>query len=34
MWQDLIEAFEIETPMIKHRQEPDNSNVGAKGWYA
>ncbi|PVH86188.1 Nse4-domain-containing protein [Cadophora sp. DSE1049] len=34
MWQDLIDAFEIQKPMIKHRQEPDNSNVGAKGWYA
>ncbi|XMA19001.1 hypothetical protein WAI453_011792 [Rhynchosporium graminicola] len=33
-WEELIDAFEIETPMIKHRKEIEHSNIGAKGWYA
>ncbi|KAF7865181.1 hypothetical protein EAF04_006158 [Stromatinia cepivora] len=33
-WQELIELFDIKEPMIGHREEKDNSNIGAKGWYA
>lgn len=31
-WQDLIDAFEIETSMIPARAEED-TQVGAGGWY-
>jgi len=33
-WRDLIDAFEIKTPMIPHRREEDNTGPGAKGWYS
>ncbi|ESZ89609.1 hypothetical protein SBOR_10007 [Sclerotinia borealis F-4128] len=33
-WQEMIELFDIKEPMIDHREERDNSNIGAKGWYA
>ncbi|KAK0749431.1 Nse4 C-terminal-domain-containing protein [Schizothecium vesticola] len=33
-WRDLIDAFEIKTPMIPHRREEDNAGPGAKGWYS
>ncbi|KAL2062382.1 hypothetical protein VTL71DRAFT_6648 [Oculimacula yallundae] len=33
-WEELIDAFEIQTPMIKHREEAQHNNIGAKGWYA
>lgn len=33
-WRDLIDAFEIKTPMIPHREEEDNTGPGAKGWYS
>ncbi|CZR63708.1 related to NSE4 Nuclear protein that plays a role in the function of the Smc5p-Rhc18p DNA repair complex [Phialocephala subalpina] len=32
-WQDLIEAFDIKEPMIKHRVEEEHA-APAKGWYA
>jgi hypothetical protein len=33
-WEQLIDAFDIQEPMIKHRREDEHRNVGAKGWYA
>ncbi|KAK2624843.1 hypothetical protein QTJ16_006036 [Diplocarpon rosae] len=33
-WESLIEAFDIKEPMIRHREEEEYGNVGAKGWYA
>jgi hypothetical protein len=33
-WEELIELFDIQTPMIKHREEEEHENVGAQGWYA
>jgi hypothetical protein len=33
-WKELIEAFEIKQPMIRHREEEEYSNVGRNGWYA
>lgn len=33
-WRDLIDAFEIKTPMIPHREEEENTGPGAKGWYS
>lgn len=32
-WQDLIEAFDIKEPMIKHRKEEEHA-APAQGWYA
>ncbi|KAM3498839.1 hypothetical protein MY11210_009652 [Beauveria gryllotalpidicola] len=33
-WQDIVETFQIEEPMIEHRQETVNSGPGARGWYS
>ncbi|PQE28450.1 hypothetical protein CJF30_00008166 [Rutstroemia sp. NJR-2017a BBW] len=33
-WEELIQLFDIREPMIDHREEQDNTRVGAKGWYA
>jgi len=34
-WQSLIEAFDIKSPMIPHRQEEEGgAQVGQRGWYA
>lgn len=33
-WDNLIKTFDIQEPMIRHREEESYSNVGAKGWYA
>lgn len=33
-WLSLIEVFEIEDTIIRHRKGAVYSNVGSKGWYA
>lgn len=33
-WQEIIEVFNITTPMIPHRQEANRSAPGARGWYS
>ncbi|KAK6611512.1 hypothetical protein H4I95_02308 [Botrytis cinerea] len=33
-WKEMINLFDIKEPMIDHREEQDNNNIGAKGWYA
>lgn len=33
-WQELIEVFDIQEPMIMHREQEEYSSVGKKGWYA
>jgi len=33
-WQELIEVFEIKEPMIPHREEVEQVNFGARGWYS
>jgi non-structural maintenance of chromosomes element 4 len=33
-WKQLIDVFGIKEPMIRHREEDEHLNVGAKGWYA
>ncbi|KAI9649024.1 hypothetical protein NHQ30_001591 [Ciborinia camelliae] len=33
-WTEMIELFDIKEPMIDHREEQDNSNIGKNGWYA
>jgi hypothetical protein len=33
MWKELITLFKIENSMIRHREEEDHQNVGAKGWF-
>ncbi|TGO37420.1 hypothetical protein BHYA_0098g00440 [Botrytis hyacinthi] len=33
-WQEMINLFDIKEPMIDHREEQDNTNIGVKGWYA
>ncbi|KAL8738708.1 MAG: hypothetical protein Q9181_000530 [Wetmoreana brouardii] len=32
-WEDLIDAFEIEQSIIPHREEEDQPQVNASGWY-
>ncbi|EON64421.1 hypothetical protein W97_03652 [Coniosporium apollinis CBS 100218] len=32
-WQSLIEAFDIEEPLIPHRQDDEGQQVTARGWY-
>ena len=32
-WKGLIEAFEVEEPMIPHRAEEVQAPVGERGWY-
>lgn len=32
-WQQLIEAFEIQEPMIPHRHEEAATQLGSRGWY-
>ncbi|KAK4561673.1 hypothetical protein LTR86_004352 [Recurvomyces mirabilis] len=32
-WQQLIEAFDIREPMIPHRQDEQQAQVGERGWY-
>jgi len=33
-WQQLIQAFDIQEPMIPHRDDEPAAQVGSKGWYA
>ncbi|WQF83283.1 Putative nse4/EID Nse3/MAGE-binding protein [Colletotrichum destructivum] len=34
-WQDIIDTFDIEEPMITHRKESGSTQVpGARGWYS
>jgi hypothetical protein len=33
-WKELIDLFDIQEPMIRHREEEQHTNVGKKGWYA
>lgn len=33
-WQALIKAFDIKEPMIPHRDETEQVQVGSRGWYA
>lgn len=33
-WEDLIKTFDIQEPMIPHREEVIQTNVGARGWYS
>jgi hypothetical protein len=33
-WEELIDLYDIQESMIKHRQGEEHSSVGAKGWYA
>ena len=32
-WKDLIDVFDIREPMIPHREEEEQVQVGARGWY-
>ena len=32
-WEDLIEAFDIQDSLIPHRQEGQEVQIGATGWY-
>lgn len=32
-WEDLIQVFDIKDSIIPHREEEDNIQVGARGWY-
>ena len=32
-WEQLIEAFDIREPMIEHRKEEPQGQMGARGWY-
>ncbi|KAK5118433.1 hypothetical protein LTR62_002947 [Meristemomyces frigidus] len=32
-WERLIEAFDITEPMIEHRREEQQTQVGERGWY-
>jgi len=33
-WEQLIDLFDIKEPMIQHREEDEQYNVGKRGWYA
>ncbi|KAL8874582.1 MAG: hypothetical protein Q9174_000109 [Haloplaca sp. 1 TL-2023] len=33
LWEDLIDTFEIERSIIPHRQDEDQPQVNASGWY-
>ncbi|KAF4626382.1 hypothetical protein G7Y89_g11781 [Cudoniella acicularis] len=33
-WKQLIEAFDIKEPMIRHREDEEHNSVGKRGWYA
>ncbi|KAL2128071.1 hypothetical protein VTI74DRAFT_9763 [Chaetomium olivicolor] len=33
-WRDIIDAFDIKTPMIPSRQEEEPQGPGARGWYS
>lgn len=33
-WRDIIDTFQITTPMIEHRQESSQQGPGARGWYS
>ncbi|KAN0089476.1 Nse4 domain containing protein [Hyaloscypha variabilis] len=33
-WEQLIDLFDIKEPMIQHREEEEQYNVGRRGWYA
>ncbi|KAE9365435.1 Nse4-domain-containing protein [Stipitochalara longipes BDJ] len=33
-WEQLIDLFDIKEPMIRHREEEEQYNVGKRGWYA
>jgi non-structural maintenance of chromosomes element 4 len=32
-WEKLIAAFNIKEPLIPHRQEDNQTQVGGRGWY-
>jgi len=32
-WQQLVEAFEIEEPLVPHRDQEQSTQVGSRGWY-
>ncbi|KAF2764525.1 hypothetical protein EJ03DRAFT_281838 [Teratosphaeria nubilosa] len=34
LWQRLVDAYQIQQPMIPHRQDEQPVQVGATGWYA
>lgn len=33
-WQELVRAFDIHDPMIPHRQDEEQTDVGRRGWYS
>lgn len=33
IWQELVDAFDIRQPLIKHRQEDTATQMGNRGWY-
>ena len=33
-WREIIDAFNLKEPMIKHRKEATNAGPGARGWYS
>lgn len=32
-WKQLIEAFDIQEPLIDHRAEQHSTQMGSRGWY-
>ncbi|KJZ75949.1 hypothetical protein HIM_04773 [Hirsutella minnesotensis 3608] len=34
IWRNIIEAFNLQEPMIEHRRETISSGPGARGWYS
>jgi non-structural maintenance of chromosomes element 4 len=33
-WRDLVKAFDVQNPLIPHRQEESPEQMGGRGWYA
>lgn len=33
-WRDLVRAFDVQNPLIPHRQEESPEEMGGRGWYA
>lgn len=33
-WREIIQAYNIQQPMIEHRKEPEQNGPGARGWYS
>jgi hypothetical protein len=33
VWRQLVDALEVKTPLIPHRQEESQTQVGERGWY-